>query len=231
MAALILISGASYMILLEHADAIEEIAGGTAIPKSSAAFLLLFVSASMFPMLSSVFTSIAVCDDYESRIVKNIFARGYSRTSHYFAKLIYVFTVSTVMFLFALAISAAAGIAFFGFEKLSGKLFVLLFGQYVVCMSGVAMSFAVAAAIKKLGGAIAVNIIVPIVIPLLLQLVDSVLELKNFRIESVWTDSFLTSLTDTEVSTGRVIACVLGAIAYTVAFIAAGYAASRKTEV
>ena len=52
------------------------------------------------------------------------------------------------MFLFALAVGAVAGIAFFGFESVSGKLFILLLGQYVVSMSGVAMIFAIAAAIK-----------------------------------------------------------------------------------
>ena len=231
MAAMILIAGISYMILLKYADTLEEMAGGKLLPKSSVAFLLTFVSTSMFSMLSAIFASITVCDDYESQIVKNIFARGYSRTDHYFAKLIYVFTTTTVMFLFALVVSAVAGVAFFGVEDITGRAVILLLGQYVVSMSGVAMSFAIAAAIKKLGAAIAANIVVPIVIPLILQLGDSILALKDFKIQSIWADSFLTSLTDISVGTGRIVACILGSVAYVAVFVFAGYAASRKTEV
>ena len=230
MAAMILITGISYKILLQHSDAIEEVAGQM-LPKSSTAFLLLFVSASMFSMLGAIFTSITVCDDYESQIVKNIFARGYPRKDYYFAKLIYVFVATTLMFLFALAVSAVAGIAFFGFESASGKIVILLLGQYAVCMAGVAMSFAISSAIKKLSGAIAANIIVPIVIPLVLQLGDSLLKIKDFKIESVWTDSFLTSLMNADVSTSRIFACILGAVAYAAAFIAAGFAATKRAEV
>ena len=230
MTALIFITAISYKILLERVANVEEISGQS-IPKTSAAFVLAFVSASMFSMFSAIFTSITVCDDYDNQIVKNIFARGYPRTSYYFAKLIYVFAATTLMFLFALVVSVVAGVALFGFEDISGRLIVLILGQYVVSMSGVAMCLAIAAAIKKLGGVIAANIIIPIAIPLVLQLGDSVPVIDGFKITSVWTDSFLTSLTDINVSTGRIVACILGAVAYTVAFIAAGFAASRKAEV
>ena len=230
MAVLTVMAGISYMILLKNADAIEE-GTGQLLPRTSTEFLLLFTKSSMFAMLSAIFTSITVCDDYESQIVKNIFARGYPRTDYYFAKLIYVFVATTLMFLFALAVGAVAGIAFFGFESVSGKLLILLLGQYVICMAGVAMCFAISAAIKKLGGVIAANIIVPIIIPLILQLGDSVLKIKDFKITSVWADSFLTSLTDINVSTGRIIVCILGAAAYTIAFIVAGFAATKRAEV
>ena len=69
------------------------------------------------------------------------------------------------------------------------------------------------------------------IVPLLLALADTVLKTDGFKIEELWISSFLTSLTNSEEVTGRIIACVLGAVAYTAAFIAAGYAANRKTEI
>ncbi len=232
MLVMILITGVTYKIIInmpEIADAAE--ATGEAIPVSFSAFLLSFSSASMFSMITAIFTSIVVCDDYESQIVKNIYARGYSRSDHFFAKLIYVFTATTVMFLITVVFTAVFGGALFGFGDLTGKTVLLIAGQYVVSMSGVALSFAVSVAIKKLGASIAVNIIGPSVVSLLFTLADEVVKIKDFKVSDIWTSSFLTSLTNIDVGTGRIIACVLGAIAYTAAFLVAGYAINKKSEV
>lgn len=231
MLAMVLISGVTYRILADHAAEIAEISGGETIPVSFSAFLLGFTSAGMFSMLTAIFVSIAVCDDYESQIVKNIYARGYSRNDHYFAKLIYILTATTIMFLVSAVFTAVIGGALFGFEDLTGKTFLLLACQYVVCMAGVAFSFAIAVAIKKLGATIAVNIIAPTFIPLLLELADTALKINDFKITDVWMSSFLTSLMNIDVATGRIIACVLGAAAYIAVFLFAGYAVNKKSEV
>lgn len=232
MAAMLLITGITYKIILSMPEISEAAATtGETIPLNFSDFVLGFTSASMFSMLTSIFVSIVVCDDYDNQIVKNIYARGYSRKDHYFAKLIYVFAVTSLMFLFAVVFSAVIAGAFFGFEGINGKMFILLGGQYVVCMAGVALSYGVASAIRKLGGTIAVNIIVPMFIPLLLGLADEALKIKDFKITDVWISSFLTSLINPNEVTGRIVACVLGSIAYAVAFIAAGYAVNKKAEI
>ena len=234
MIVMILITGITYKVVLEYMpETVEavETEGGEMLPKTFSGFLLGFVSASMFSMLTAIFVSIVVCDDYDNQIVKNIYARGYSRENCYFAKLIYVLAVTTCMFLCSLIFAAAIGGAFFGFNGVSGKMFILLGGQYVVCMSGVAFSFAIASAIRKLGATIAINIIVPMIVPLLLELADTLLKIDGFKIEEIWISSFLTSLTNIEEVTGRIIVCFLGAVAYTAAFIAAGYVVNKKTEI
>lgn len=233
MAAMLLITGITAEIVLRTMPEITEAAAasGEAIPSTFSSFLLGFSSASMFSMLTAIFVSIVVCGDYDSQIVKNIYSRGYSRKDHYFAQGVYAFVATTFMFLFAVIVSAAVGGAFFGFEGVTGKTFILLGGQYVVCMSGVALSFAVAAAIKKLGATIAVNIIVPMIVPLLFELADTALKIKDFKISDVWMSSFLTSLMNPDEVTGRIVACVIGAVVYAVVFIAAGFAINKKTEV
>ena len=233
MLAMILIMGITYKIVLETMPEVSEAAEATgeSIPATFSSFLLGFSSVSMFSMLTAIFTSIVVCGDYDSQIVKNIYARGYSREHHYFAKLLYVFVTTTVMFLFAVIVSCAVGGALFGFEGVTGKIFLLLCGQYVVCMSGVAFSFAFAEIIKILGAAIAVNILAPTIIPLIFELADTALKIKDFKISDVWMSSFLTSLMNLDEVTGRIIVCIVGAIVYAALFIAAGFFASRKTEV
>ena len=232
MLAMLLVSGITTKIILnipEIASAAE--ATGDTVPATFSDFLLGFSSASMFSMLTAIFVSIIVCTDYESQIVKNIYARGYSRNNHYFAKLIYAFAATTFMFLFAVIFAAIIGGALFGVGGINGKTFILLVGQYIVCMSGVALSFAIASIMKKLGGTIAVNILFPMIIPLLFELADTALKLKNFKVAEVWVSSFLTSLMNPNEVAGRIVACVLGAIAYAVAFIAVGYVINKKSEV
>ena len=170
MVAMMVISGITYKIMLDHADKIAEITEGQEIlPKSGGAFMLGFLSASSFSMIAAVLVSILVCGDYESRIVKNIYARGYSRESFYFAKLVYVFTVITVMFVAAFAVSAAFGAAVFGTEGMEGRAFLLIAVQYIVALAEASLYFLLCSAIKKLGASVAVCIFAPLLFSLLLQ--------------------------------------------------------------
>ncbi len=52
-------------------------------------------------MFAGIVTALLVCDDYEQQTIKNIYARGYSRSQVYFSKLISVFLAVTVMFALA----------------------------------------------------------------------------------------------------------------------------------
>lgn len=237
MLALLLIAGVTTKILINYMPEIIEIneefegvPNANTVAVDTSAFILNFVSTGMFSILTAIFVSITVCDDYDNRIVKNIIARGYSRTSHYFSKLIYVFSATTIMFIVAGAVATGLGGAFFGFGGLEGKAFLLIGGQYIVCMAGVVLSFAIASVVKRLGGSIAANIIVPIIIPILLSLADTAINAKNFKIANAWISSFLESFKSLEIASGRIVACVLGSVAYGAAFILAGYFANRKSE-
>lgn len=232
MLAMILISGVTYKILAAHADAIAEITEGEQVlPLTGGDFMLGFLSASSFSLITSIFVSIVVCGDYESQVVKNIYARGYSRENFYFAKLIYVFTVTTVMFLSAFAVSAAFGIAFFGTDGIQGKSFLLIAMQYLACMAEVALYFALSSMLKKLGASIAVCIFAPMIVSLLLGLADTALKIKDFKVASVWISSFTSDLINPAVGTGRIVACAVLSVVYIVLFIGAGFAVNRKTEV
>jgi len=237
MVAMLLLTGIMTKLLVSLAPEIVEISeemgdipGANTFAVNTTAFILSFLSASNFTMIAAIFVSIAVCDDYGSKIIRNIVARGYTRTEYYFSKFIYVLVAATVMFLICCLTAIAFGGIFFGLEGVTGKVFLLLGGQYVVCMAFVTLCFALASLIKKLGGAIAVNILAPSVFSLILSLADSALQIEEFKVADVWLTSFLTSLTVTNVGTGRIVACVLGAVLYGVVFVLLGYFANRKTE-
>ena len=232
MVAMILISGFTYKMLADHAEAIAEITEGEqSLPLSGGAFMLSFLSASNFSLISAIFVSIVVCGDYESQIVKNVYARGYSRNSYYFSKLLYVFAVTTVMFIATFAVSALLGLVLFGFDGVEGKIFLLIAMQYIVTMAVIALYFSIAFMIKKLGGTIAVCIFAPMLVSLLFELADTALKLNDFKVASVWLSSFTTDLSVLTVGMGRIIACVLLSVAYAVAFIFAGCAVNRNSEV
>lgn len=231
MLAMMLISGITYKIMSDHAAEIAEITEGQQLlPKSGGAFMLGFLSASSFAMISAILVSILVCGDYESQIVKNIYARGYSRENFYFAKLIYVFTVISVMFLAAFAVSALFGIAVFGDDGIDGRTFLLIAMQYIVCLAEVSLYFALCSAIKKLGASIAVCIFAPIVLSLLFELADTSLKINDFKVASVWMESFLSDLSSVSISAERLIVCVALSVVYAAIFIFTGYRISKKTD-
>ena len=234
MIAMILITGITYKVVLDYmpetAEAVET-EGGETLPKTFSGFLLGFLSASNFSLIAAVFVSIVVCTDYEGQIIKNIYARGYSRENYYLSKLIYVFTVTTVMFLAAFTVSALFGAVFFGTSGIDGKCFLLIAIQYLASMAEVALYFAISSMIKKLGGAIAICIFAPMLVSLLLGLGDTALKLEDFKITNAWLSSFTSDLANSTVGTGRIVACAVLSVVYAVLFIAAGFAFNRKTEV
>lgn len=233
MIAFVVLSALTMKLLESLADQINEVGEtfGESFTVSGESVLLGFVSSSNFTILAAIFVAIVVCDDYENGIIKNIFARGYSRSEFFFAKFVYLIATTSIMIIAAITVSGIMGVAFFGINGDAGKIILLIFVQYFACMASVALFFAVSVIIKKLGGSIAINIIAPIVIELLLSLANSLLKIDGFSFGDVWISSFTTSLAVITVETGRIIVCAILSAAYIVAFTATGYIFSEKTEV
>ena len=232
MIAMILISGITAKIFVRYASQIAEISNGEEqLPISAGEFMLGMLSASSFSMISAIFVAIVVCGDYESQIIKNIYAKGYSRGNYYFSKMIYVFVATTIMFVSIFAASTLLGAVLFGTDGIEGKVFLLVAIQYVVAMAEVSAFFALSSALKKLGGSIAVGILAPLVISLLLELADTALKIKDFKVASVWLSSFTSDLTNIAIGPERIAVCAALSVVYAVLFIWAGFAINRKTEV
>lgn len=216
----------------EANEAASELSGET-MPVSGLGILLGFASMGNFQLLAAIFVSINVCDDYENSIVKNIFSRGYSRVNYCFAKFVYVLAVTSIMCLISVALSAVLGAALFGIESADfGKVILLLFLQYIVCMTCVSLFFCISTALRKLGASIAVNILVPSVFSLILGLIDTLLiKSSDFAVSDGWFMNFTTDLSDLTVGAGRIAFCAAASIIYFAAFTLLGTLAGKKAEI
>ena len=231
---LVVISALTTKLLENLAAEINEVGealGGESFNASGESVLLGFVSSSAFLTLTAIFVPIVVCDDYGNSIVKNIVSRGYTRTDFYFAKLIYLIVVTSVMFLVSSAVAAIFGALLFGIGGDTGKIALLIAVQYLACVASVTLYFAISSMIKKLGGAIAICIFAPMILSLVLSLIDSAVNFESFSIADYWLSSFTTSLSDIAVVTKRIIVCAVFSIVYACVFAAVGYAFTNRAEV
>lgn len=217
--------------LASEIDAVADAMDGESIAITGAGTVLGVVSASMFSTLAAIFTAIIVCGDYESQVIKNVYARGYSRESFYFAKLIYIVVTTSIMFFAAVAVSAILGAVLFGISESGGRIILLLATQYIAVVAGVTMYFAISAVIKKLGGSIAACIIAPMLVSLVFGLADTILKFNDFSIADIWLTSFTTVLSDIGVADKKIALCAALSVFYAAAFIWIGFAASKKSEV
>lgn len=232
MLAFIVISMLTTKLLAGLADQINEIGAefGETFSVAGESVLLGFLSAGNFSLLTAIFVGIVVCDDYENHIIKNIFARGYSRSDFYFAKFIYLVVATSIMFVASVALSAVLSELLFGINGDIGKIALLISLQYLASLAGVSLYFFISVAVKKLGGAIALNIIVPSIVALLLGLFDELIKTDKFSIAKYWYSSFTNSLSDITVDKNRIIVCgVLSAI-YLLVFMLLGHKFNERTE-
>lgn len=233
MVALVVISALTYKLMESIANEVEEMGEvmGQSLSISGTGLLLGFASAANFGLLTAIFVAIVVCDDFDSKIIKNIFSRGYSRSDFFAAKFIYVIITTSIMFILAVTSSGICGALLFKIDGDIGKMVMLIAVQYLACMAGVAMFFAVSVMIKKLGGTIAINIIASTVIELILSLVTSLLKIEDFSLSEGWFSSFTSSLSRLDVSDGRIIFCAVASVVYIALFSVVGYFVSEKTEI
>lgn len=195
-------------------------------------FMLSAVSNSYYLLVIGIITAITYCADFEEQTVKNIFSRGYSRSTFYFAKLTSIWIICTIMYITTTAFAFLIGSIFFGVGSEDVlRCFTLIGIQYLACMGYMTFYVGVSALIRKNGGVIASNIIIPILIILVLGLIDAILNSDTFKAVDIWLDSFSNDMSKIDASTPRMIGCTIGSVIYIVAFIIIGNMISKKTEV
>lgn len=232
MLAFTVISMLTTKLLAGLADQINEIGEefGETFSVAGESLLLGFLSACNFSLLTAIFVGIVVCDDYENHIIKNIFARGYSRSDFYFAKFIYLVVATSIMFIISVAFSAVLSELLFGINGDIGKIALLISLQYLASLAGVSLYFFISVAVKKLGGAIALNIIAPSIVSLLLALADTAIKTEKFSLTDYWFTSFTNTLSDIAVDTTKIIVCGVLSVAYLLVFMLLGYKFNERTE-
>lgn len=192
--------------------------------------LLTAISSSSFTMLCGIFIALFVCTDYDQQTIKNVYARGFSRNSVYFAKFIVCLISTIVMFLVTLIFNYIVGTVMFDGTAEPGNYVGLIAGQLLYCIAYASFVFAVSLVVKKVGVSIALAILGPSLIGTVINLADAFLKIENFKISSYWIDGFINDLSSLATDTSRLTVCIVLSIVYAMVFIVAGYFISKKQE-
>lgn len=193
--------------------------------------LLSAVSSSSFTMLCGIFIALFVCADYDSQTIKNIYSRGFSRNSVYFAKFIVCVVSTVVMFAITLIFTYVAGVSMFEIGTEAGNYAGLVIGQLLYCLAYSSFVFAISLIVKKVGVSIALAVLGPPLIGAVINLADAFLKIKSFQIGSYWLEGLIGDLSSLATDQTRLIVCIVLSLVYTAVFVAAGYLVNRKQEV
>lgn len=193
--------------------------------------LIEALNSSSFTLIAGIFVALFVCEDYAGQTVKNIYSRGYSRTSVYLSKLISVLISTTVMLIIVDVAAFAIGTALYGVGEIGNYKFLAIIGtQYIIAMAEITFAFTIASVIRKTGGAIACIIIAPMIIGVLLSLVDVFVTFENFYLSELWISSFLSAASTIDVTTNHIILCIVGSLIYILIFGAIGLYINKKIQ-
>lgn len=229
---MLMLSGLLYKVVIDTVGPVD-MGSMMSIPYfDSVSFALMSMDNSSFVMIMGVVIALMVCDDFEQRTVKIIFARGYSRLQFYFSKLIAAFVAVTVAFVVVEPTAFGVGAAFFGAGNADiGKAMTLIAIQYVAVLANAAFIFMLSCIFRKTGLSIAAALVAPTVITLILQIADAIAKPENIRIADFWMSSCFATLSNISAEGGKMIFCLCLCAAYTVVFTVIGALISKKTEV
>lgn len=159
-----------------------------------------FFSAIEFSFMLCILTSLFVCDDYQNGTIKNILARGYSRSRVSNAKYVVAF-VGCLILLACGILTNLIGYTIIGCEMGSftsaiGHCF--LYGFFGV-WGLFTVYFLIANLTGKAGGAIAGGIVLPTVVPLVLTLVQYLaFKDADFSLSDYWLENIITGCVSLE---------------------------------
>ena len=185
-----------------------------------------------YTMLIAIFVALFATEDSASGTLKNIYAKGYTRSQVYFSKYV-------VSFIAVLIMSAITVVFAFGYSnsiwgnslEITDNVLLIVVGQFLGIATYHAIFFAISTIFSKVGSAIALNIIGPMAVSLVLGLGDAFIKSENTKLTSYWVDSlysnFTASVSDRNVLTTGI---VLFAI-YIGAAIFIGLFMNRKKEI
>lgn len=179
-------------------------------------------------MIGGVVIAIFVCSEYSQGTIKNIVARGYSRTKIYFAKFIAVSVMISAMYLVAIIFGALFGLLFFGFSSPADMSWIgSLVVQLIASIALGAFAFFMSAVFKKMAPAIILILVIPTVLQLILLLFDV---FAGTNISDYWISSVYSSLCTVGLPVDRILISLGVSVAYVAAFVTSGWALSRKSS-
>lgn len=223
----VLISGLTNKVIF---DALIE-SGEPAQPYSS----YLFTKGALggtYTMLIAIFVALFATEDSASGTLKNIYAKGYTRSQVYFSKYV-------VSFIAVLIMSAITVIFAFGYSnsiwgnslEITDNVLLIVVGQFLGIATYHAIFFAISTIFSKVGSAIALNIIGPMAVSLVLGLGDAFIKGENTKLTSYWIDSLFSNVTSSVSNQKMIVTGIILFTVYTGVAIFVGIIMNRKKEI
>lgn len=187
-----------------------------------------------FFLLLGVIITLFCCGDYSNGTIKNIYAKGYSRTKVYFAKYLISLILSLVFAALCIVISYAIG-AIFAKQDNCGQLAAVVICQLFTVIGYHGIFFSVSMMLGKTGGSLAINILAPMFLGMILELLTMLVRAAakggEFDCGYIWFDSVYRALGEIPVKTEAFLRAVLMSIIYAGGFVTLGYFVNRRKEV
>ncbi len=193
--------------------------------------MLIVISESGFVSLLGIYLAIFACHDFANQTIKNIYARGYSRTMVYFTKYLVSLGVTLAMallymvfsFLYCLVLALPVG-------TLTAAVFGTLALQLWVLVGMHGLFFGIGMMLGKTGGSVALNLFGISfgfsILELVFQIFDIKFSILDYNLEVV-----LSNLITTEFSQGVLLRSLLLPLVYGVVFVGLGYWLNRRRDV
>lgn len=183
-------------------------------------------------MMLGIFISLFVCEDYSSGTIRTILARGYTRFDVYASKFMAVLAAAVVMAIAVILFACLLGIFFFiGDEVSFGALQVrALLTQMICVIAMAALFYAVATMLQKTGSSIAFCVVVPMMLTLLLQLLDTALAEKEIVVSTYWIEGLLSNISAVEPSSHDINETFICSLVYLAVSLVGGWFATKDNE-
>ena len=199
---------------------------------SGISYLMEAISGSALSAVLAVFIPLFICEDYASGTIRNIITRGFSRLEMFIAKLIAVLAATVLMTAVCLAAAYLVGTAFWGAGEpsLGSEQIKILLCQLAVIAAYATMFFAISSMLQKVGGSIAICLILPMAAVILLSLADAALAEREIELSGYWIENLGRSLASVEAEAEDIKKALIGAGGYFAASIAFSWLVIMKRE-
>lgn len=223
----ILFAGITYSI-------IKAIAGGDpGLPLTNAYSFVKGALGNNFTILIGIFVAIAATEDNAMGTMKNIIGKGYSRLKVFLSK--YLVSLVGVLIISALVVGIAFLYGTFAFEKapIEDNLAIVIPGQLLSIIAFHSMFYAISSGFGKIGPAIAVSIVGPMVVSLALTIADTAIATANLPVQAkpgnYWLDGLFNNFLRAPNPIGNG-ACFGLLFAYLALALLIGFLINRKKE-
>lgn len=188
-------------------------------------------SSALFPVLA-VFIPLFVCEDYVSGTIRNIITRGFSRLEIFVSKLIAVIVATVFMTAVCLAAAYLLGTVFWGRGdgSIGTEQIQILLCQLAVVIAYAALFFAISSTLQKVGGSIAICLILPMAAVILLSMADAALAEHEITLSKYWIEDISRSVSSFTVAAEDIKTALIGAGCYFAASIAVSWLLIMKKE-